>query len=346
MRKKVAVLLSAVLIFSGCASGEKGMEQNTETKEEISIGVCFDTFTIERWLKDRDVFTYTATEQGAKVEVQNANGDVEKQREQIEHFIDCDVDALVIVAVDGSRLTDLLEKAHHKGIKLVAYDRLIVDAPIDLYLSFDNYAVGSMMAEAIWEAKGSGSNVLVISGPETDQNVHMVLEGFKTVAEEKELRIVNEAAMEGWRTENVDLYFSEHPEALDGVDAVMCGNDSLAGEVIQRLAERQLAGSIIVTGQDADLEACQHIVEGTQQMTVYKPVEQLAKQAAERTLQLVKNESAALTDTDRIENGTGEIPYVALKPVAVDKENMDTEIIESGFHLKEDVYANVSQALP
>lgn len=118
----------------------------------------------------------------------------------------------------------------------------------------------------------------------------------------------------------------------------MCGNDALAGEAIHALAERGYAGKIFVTGQDGDLEACQRLVEGTQLITVYKPVEKLARLAAECAVKLASGEELANTDT--FFDGSKDIPYIAIEPSAVTRENLDTVIIDSGFHLREEVYMN------
>ena len=122
-------------------------------------------------------------------------------------------------------------------------------------------------------------------------------------------------------------------------DAIMCGNDDVATSVIRALAVSQLAGVVPVVGQDADLPACQHIVEGTQLMTVYKPVGELAKQAAELSYKLATGDSLSVEAT--ISDGSHEVPYVTIDPVAVNKENIDDVIIAGGFHSREDVYLNV-----
>ena len=119
----------------------------------------------------------------------------------------------------------------------------------------------------------------------------------------------------------------------------MCGNDALAGVVIRALSEMRLAGKIVVVGQDADLDACQRIVEGTQEMTVYKPVENLAKKAAEYAVSLAKGEE--IKTATRYNDGTYDVPFIKLEPIAVYKDNMEETIIDGGYHLKEDVYINV-----
>jgi len=121
-------------------------------------------------------------------------------------------------------------------------------------------------------------------------------------------------------------------------DAIMCGNDALAGEAIHALAERGFAGKIFVTGQDGDLEACQRLVEGTQLITVYKPVEKLARLAAECAVKLATGKN--LGETEMFFDGSQDIPYIAIEPSAVTRENLDAVIIDSGFHLREEVYLN------
>lgn len=342
--RRAGKYLPFILIFSfitvlliGCAFGEQ-KEPEGEQTDSMTIGICFDTFVVERWMRDRDVFSYTASELGAKVDVQNANGDLETQKEQIKRFIKEKVDAIVIVPIDGNAITDLVVKAKKKGIKVIAYDRQIENANADLYISFDNEAVGRLMGETIRDKAGEQAKVLMICGPTSDSNVESVEAGFQEIVEESGLEVADRVYIEGWKAENVSCYLNKDDSVLDEVDAIMCGNDNLAGEVVRVLSERQMAGRIAVVGQDADLEACQRIVEGTQLMTVYKSVETMARQAAEQTVDLIQGKEP---NTGTCFDGTYQVPYIALEPQAVTKENMDEVIISSGFHLKEEVYMNV-----
>ena len=134
---------------------------------------------------------------------------------------------------------------------------------------------------------------------------------------------------------------NENKDLVKEADGIMCGNDALAGVVIRALSEMRLAGNVVVVGQDADLEACQRIVEGTQEMTVYKPVEKLAKSAATYAVSLAQgNEVKTATHYN---DGSYEVPFIKLQPVAVNKDNMDEVIIDGGYHLKEDVYINITK---
>ena len=153
MKKKILTLCLAVclVVLTGC-SKEGNPVPNKESKEEkntTTIGIAFDSFIIERWQRDRDVFVSTCLDLGAEVLVQNANGVVSEQISQIDYFIDKGVDAIVVVAVDCGSLKDEVNKAHKAGIPVIAYDRVIMDADEDLYISFDNNEVGELMGEAL-----------------------------------------------------------------------------------------------------------------------------------------------------------------------------------------------------
>lgn len=342
MKKKIllAVLLS-VLVLSGCTGKEKVVEPEKKTGEDgIEIGMSFDSFVIERWQRDRDVFVSTAKDLGASVNVQNANGDIEKQKEQIAYFVKKGVDVIVIICIDSDSLKESVEKAKDAGIRIIAYDRLVTNSNADLYITFDNEKVGTLMAEALAQNGAAGGNVLMLGGSPTDNNVPLVENGFKSICSNKNMQILDSIHCDGWRAELAADYIYSNEDMVVKSDAIMCGNDNLAGQVIRALSEKRLAGDILVVGQDADLEACQRIVEGTQLMTVYKPVEKLAKRAAECAIAMANGETVEGSDVATINDGTYTIPYIGLEPVAVTKENMDEVIINSGFHLKEDVYLN------
>lgn len=113
--------------------------------------MSFDSFVIERWQRDRDIFVSTAKELGAEVNVQNANGDLEQQKKQINYFIDKGMDVIVVICIDSKGLTEEVQRAKDAGIKIIAYDRLLQNTDIDLYISFDNERVGTMMGEALLE---------------------------------------------------------------------------------------------------------------------------------------------------------------------------------------------------
>jgi D-xylose transport system substrate-binding protein len=348
--KIIAVLLTLLMmcaVLSGCQSDSTiSSKKVKEEDKKIQIGMCFDSFVIERWQRDRDVFVSTAKELGAEVNVQNANGDPEQQKKQIEYFTKNHMDVIVIIPIDSQVIADSVKKAQDEGIKVIAYDRPIQGAKEDLYVSFDNEKVGEMMAQSIVKNGLTNGRVIMICGSLTDYNVPMVEKGFRSVMEDSGNDIIDVFYADGWKAEEAANYVYENMDKVIMSDAIMCGNDDLASKVVFALSEKRLAGKIMVVGQDADLEACQRIVEGTQLMTVFKPIEKLAKKAAESAVSLAKGETIEDENLSEYDDGKEVIPYLKIDPVSVTESNINEVIIKSGFHLKEDVYLNVPGKMP
>ncbi len=342
MKRWIGLMLVLCLFLgvSACGASENSKVSETEEEKKIQIGLTFDSFVIERWQRDRDVFVSVAKELGAEVNVQNANGDVEEQKRQIDYFIQKGMDVIVIIAIDPEELRESVARAKDAGIKVVSYDRLIDDADVDLYISFDNEMVGTMMGQALIDEGIGGGYVIMLGGSPTDNNVPMVEGAFKKIMEQNRVTIIDLLHAEGWKAEIAASYVYANSVAIQQADAIMCGNDDLATQVVRALAESRQAGDILVVGQDADLAACQRIVEGTQLMTVYKPVERLATRAAEASVALGRGEMLSGEDVTVMESGGYTVPYIGLEPISVNRDNMDEVIIGSGFHLKEDVYLN------
>ena len=344
-RKYLRAVLLPVLclgLLAGCASGrrQRAASRQGEDSGRVQIGLSFDSFVIERWQRDRDVFVARASELGADVNVQNANGNVEEQIAQIEYLIEKDMDVIAVIAVDSQKLSDVVEKAEREGIYVIAYDRLIQNAGVDLYISFDNERIGQMMGESIAANTPEHGKVFMMCGSPEDHNVSLVENGFYSALEKTDLDIVETAYADNWLAEIGYTAVGSYLDAGGTLDAVMCGNDDIASQVIKALSERRLAGEVCVVGQDADLGACQRIVEGTQTMTVYKAVETLAIRAAESAVALARDGEVKTGGT--YFDGTFEVPYIGLEPVAVTKSNMQV-IINDGYHLEEDIYLNVER---
>lgn len=309
-RRWLAILLLAAgcLLLTACGASTQEIEQ-VEEKEASrpQIGMSFDSFVIERWLRDRDQFELTARDLGADVNVQVANGDVKEQISQIRYFIKKKMDVIVIIAVDGASLQEVVSEAKKEGIRVISYDRLLLQSDTDLYVSFDNEMVGTLMGEALKEALPAGGNIFAIYGSPTDYNVTMVKKGFFESIRDSNLNVSYAASCDNWLAElafdAVEEGISTTPRNLVGV---MCGNDDLASQAFRALAENRLAGKVVLVGQDADLSACQRIMEGTQTMTVYKSVEQLAQTSAEFAAGLAY---AKLLEEGRISED--EIPQLA-----------------------------------
>jgi len=333
------MLICLLLGIAACNDKKEQTKETNAGEDKIQIGFSFDSFVIERWQRDRDVFVFTAEELGAEVNVQNANGDAKKQISQLEYFIEKKMDVIVVVAVDWAACSEVIKKAKDAGIIVIAYDRLLKDSNVDLYISFDNEEVGRLMAKALVENIPEGGNIITIFGPTTDNNVQQIEQGFEDVIKDSNLNVIYSVYAVNWMAEEAYYAVNEGLKVTKDIHGVLCGNDNLATEAVRALSENRMAGKVVVTGQDADLAACQRIVEGTQTMTVYKPVDKLAKAAAEYAVKLAKGEKISVEST--ISDGTYDVPFVKLEPIAVTKENIDEIIIEGGFQKKEEVYLNV-----
>ena len=347
IRKLLILLCLLTLMLSGCASGKtkQTAAQEIDTEEDsnekkIQIGLTVDSFVIERWIRDRDVFVATARELGAEVNVQDAGADTKEQISQIDYFIKKHMDVIVIIARDCQALSEAVERAHNAGIRVISYDRMVNDADTDMYISFDNRKVGEIMAQSMMEAIPDGGKIFMIQGSASDNNVDMVKEGFEDTLKNSDLKVVYEANCEGWIAELAADYMEEALEEYPDVKGIMCGNDDIASQVIQVLAENQLAGQVIVVGQDGDLAACQRIVEGTQYMTAFKSIEDLARQAAEYAVKMAEEGKLPSDVTDTMSDGSYDIPAKVLEPVAVTRDNIDEVIIDGGFHRRDEVYLN------
>ncbi|TBL81116.1 D-xylose ABC transporter substrate-binding protein [Paenibacillus thalictri] len=312
---------------------------------KIVIGLSMDTLQEERWQKDRDLFIEAAKKLGAEVNVQAANSDDAKQISQAENLISQGVNVLVVIPHNADASAAIVEKAHAAGIKVLSYDRLITNSDLDIYLSFDNEKVGELQAKAI-TAKAPKGKYVLIEGSETDNNAHLFQQGqmniLNPLVKSGDIQIVYNQWSKDW---SPAAALSNMENALTAnnnkIDAVVAANDGTAGGVIQALTAQGLAGKIPVSGQDAELAATQRIVEGTQTMTVYKPIKSLATKAAEVAVKMAKGEDPGADK--KINNKKKDVPSILLEPIAVTKDNIDSTVIADGFQKKEDVYKNVKK---
>ena len=298
--------------------------------KEVKIGMAIDDLRLERWQKDRDIFVNKAESLGAKVFVQSANGNEETQMSQIENMINRGVDVLVIIPYNGQVLSNVIKEAKQEGIKVLAYDRMINNADIDFYISFDNEKVGEMQAQSL----------VLMGGSPVDNNAKLFRAGqmkvLKPYVDDGKIKIVGDQWVDGWLPENA-LKIMENALTANNnkIDAVVASNDATAGGAIQALTAQGLAGKVAISGQDADLAGVKRIISGTQTMTVYKPITTLATNAAEIAVEL-GNDKQPKADTT-LNNGLKDVPSRLLTPIEVNKENIDATVIKDGFHKKSEL---------
>lgn len=336
----LASLVGLVIIMAVSACSQR--KHRLGPDETPRIGFSMDSLVVERWKRDIEVFERSARELGADVLLRVADQDPLVQETQVRELIDSGIDVLVIVPNDADRLAETVREAKARGIPVLSYDRLVRRAGVDLYVSFDNEMVGSLMAEALSRVVPTGGYVIV-NGAKTDNNALMLNAGMHQVLDPLvaagKVRIAAEIWPEDWASDEVRSGIEAVVARDRNIDAVIAGNDMLAEAAINVLSEVRLSGAVKVAGQDAELSACQRIAEGTQYATIYKPIDRLALKAAGFAVMLARGEPIQ-TDSF-IDDGAGKVPYVRLEPILVTRELLDATVIKDGFHSAEDVYRNV-----
>lgn len=299
------------------------------------IGFSIDDLRVERWTRDRDFFIAAAEKQGAKVFVQSADASEQRQISQIENLISRGVDVLVIVPFNATVLNNTVKEAKKAGIKVLSYDRLILGADIDAYISFDNEKVGEMQAEGVVKLQPKG-NYYLLGGAPTDNNAKMLREGqmkvLKPFIDKGDIKVVGQQWVKDWSaTEALSIVENALTANNNKIDAIVASNDGTAGGAIQALAAQKLAGKVPVSGQDADLAAVKRVIAGTQAMTVYKPLKTIASEAAKLAVQLARNEKPAYNSS--YDNGLKKVSTVLLKPTPLTKANVNI-LVDDGFYTK------------
>ena len=342
MLKKFRYVLSVTLCrstiyFVSCKKQEASStirQPSAAPAKSLTIGFSIDTLAIERWQRDMDVFINKVKEMGADVIVQNAGNSIEEQNRQLMYLLERNVDCVVVLPKDAASITESVQKLRAKNIPVISYDRLALNADVNLYLTIDSEKVGEQMAQ--------GPTWYCILGPEEDYNMTLIMDGIKRILRNTSVHINHTFYTDGW---NYDLSYQEMVRILKSdifPDAIICGNDAVAASVIQAINRYYPDSHIPVCGQDADISACQYIIQGKQDFTIYKPIIQLAEVAAECAVHLARKEDISENRfrIRPINNGFAEIPAIWLEPTHVDKYNLDKVIIESGFHSAASIYKN------
>lgn len=349
----ILVVLSCVLSITtglvlsrGHGGGETGRPSG---RGRPLIGLSLDTLKEERWQGDRDRFIAQANALGADVVHLAAEGDDNRQIKDVEALITKKVDALVIIPHDGAACAKAVELAHEAGVPVLSYDRLITGCDLDLYMTFDNVKVGELQAKYLVDAlskKPGKKRLLRIYGSKTDNNAFLFKQGQDNVilplVQKGEIEIVHEDWAQDWRPENAKkianaaITKAAAPSGTLPFDGILASNDGTAGGAIQALVEEGLAGKVLVTGQDAEKAACQRIVAGSQSMTIYKPLKELAGKAAEAAVRLAKRRP--IVAKSELDNGKVKVPSIFLEVISVTKDNLKETVIADGYLKSEEVF--------
>ena len=340
----LSLILSALIGLS--LSRHSDSSGGDGERDHLLIGLSMDTLKEARWQRDRDLFVTRAEALGARVLVQSANSDDTRQMQDIQALLSNKVDVLVIVPHNGKAMAKAVHMAHEAGTPVIAYDRLITDCELDLYDSFDNLRLGEMQAQYLVDSlpRGRKSRIVRIYGAKTDHNAFLFKEGQDNVLgpyiASGQIEVVHEDWAENWKPEMAkkitNAAITNHGASFD---AILASNDGTAGGAIQALLEEGLSGKVAVTGQDADLVACQRIAAGTQAMSIYKPIKNLANKVAEVAVALAKGKP--IIARHAVHNDRIDVPSVMLEVTVITRENLQQTVIADQFHSYDDVYRNV-----
>lgn len=351
MRSSLLLLIitATLLVLAGC-TGQQTANQTASNGpadgKRLKIGFAMDTLKEERWVRDRDAFEAHCKKMNVDCVITVADNKADKQANDVDNLLTQGVDALVIAPHDATQAASMVDKAKAKGIPVISYDRLINSDKIDLYISHQVPVIGRKIAEYALKERPEGNYVMVY-GAGTDNNAVIMkneqLKVLQPAIDSGKIKIVADNFTPDWKPEEA-LKMAENAltQNNDNIQAFVVSNDGMAGGVVSALEKKGLAGKILVTGQDAALDGLQRIAQGTQSMTVYKPIIPLASQAVEAAVKLARKETLQTTPfmNDQIKK---EIPAILLEVTVVDKNNLMDTVIKDGYAKYEDVYRNVPE---
>lgn len=345
----LAILITALLIFQPGANA---------ADPTVKIGFLLKTMQEERYQTDKAEFIAHAESLGAKVMFDSSGNNELTQLQQFEKMLDEGCQVIVLQPVNTGTAGALVRLANKKGIKVIGYDSLLTNGPLDAMVMQDSWAVGQLQGAAMvqWFQQKRGKvegNVALIMGQPGDSNAAAMSEGvLDTIQKNPGLKLVAQISHVDWSpdrsAETASNLLLKHNNR---VDAFVCNNSGLASGVIASLDLEKLADAekIFVAGSDADLKNLQYVVEGKQTVEIWKKIKPLAFKAAEIAVQIARNPDKPVVDIAReasredvrfamVDNGFAQIPAVITPVVLVDKDNVDSTVIAEKVFTREQVY--------
>jgi len=325
---RTLILLCAIIVM---ALGGQPMQAQDANK--LKIGFSIEAMKGERWQTDLDSFEARAKQLGVDVISSDAKGDDDLQFRQVQTMIKSGIKVLVLLPHDAVKASRMVDAAKAANVKVISYDRLVQDSDVDLYISFDRVEIGRVQAEYLATHAPKGNYVLIAGSPNDEgaKTLHDAqIKVLQPYIDRGDIHVIADEYIKDWVPSDAYLFMLKAIDSSQGnIAAVVASNDGMAVGAIQALREHNLAGKVLVSGQDADLAAIICIAQGTQAMTVYKPITNEAATAAEQAVHLAKNENTDAKAT--ISNGKINVPAIMLKPVLVTTDNIKSTVVKDGF---------------
>jgi D-xylose transport system substrate-binding protein len=350
--KLLSLLFLLAIFINGCVTAPTENTANNPTSpakadpnKKVKIGFAMATVKEERWQRDRQAFEAHCKKLNVECEITVADNNKEKQVNDVDNLLTKKIDVLVIAPDDATQAASMVDKAKAQNVPVISYDRLINSDKIDVYISHQVPVIGQKIAEYARQKAPKGNYVMVY-GDASDNNALIMkktqMEVLQPAIDKGEIKIVTEQHAKGWsKEEALKIVENALTQNNNNIVAVVASNDGTAGGAVEALSTQNLIGKVLVTGQDAQIDALQRIAEGKQTMTIYKPIIPLANAAVEAAIKLAKREP--LTDAKPFRNDKlgKDIPAILLEVMTVDKDNLMETVIKDGYAKFEEVYTNV-----
>jgi putative multiple sugar transport system substrate-binding protein len=354
VRKVLTTITAAALALGLAACGGDG---GGEGGDKGTVGVAMPTKSSERWIADGNNIKKQLEAEGYKVDLQYAEDDIPTQVSQVENMVTKGVDVLVVAAIDGTALGEVLETAESQDIPIISYDRLIRDTEaVDYYSTFDNFQVGVQQATSLVDglkAKGEGPyNVEVFGGSPDDNNATFFWEGAMSVLEPliKSGEIVvpsgqtdfKQAAIMRWDPATAQKRMEDiltKTYSSTKVQGVLSPYDGLSLGIIAALKGNGYATADlpVVTGQDAEVQSVKSINAGEQYSTIFKDTRELAEVTVDMIVAVGAGEEPEVNDTETYDNGKKVVPSYLLEPVVVTKDDVTKVLVDSDYYTADEI---------
>ena len=329
--KGLITLLTIITItFSGCSNNKK-----------LKLGFLYTSDVTERYVKESNFFKERAEQLGADVIIEHADGKEALQYEKAISMLDAGIDALSLISVNANTAAAIVREAHDRGVPVLAYNRLIPNCELDLFLSGNNERLGKAMVDEVLKVKPTG-NFIILGGAKDDRNgleLQQSLEKYlDPVIQSGKVKILYKTFIEDW---NIDHAAYELKQVLsltgEKPDAIFAGFDGIADGCIKVLEEYGYT-DVAITGQDAELRAIKNILADKQTMTVFHPLKTNAYTGAELAIDLANGKLPEKSRLSYVNNGMVDVPSIKIESITITKDNIDEVLIESGFYTKEEIY--------